>query len=94
MILEVIWLIADSIMALYTGSGSTAAQQPQMYGVPGGMYIQQQPQMQKNPANMYNGPLQMPYQPMPMQMPQQLMHHQTPQQQQAQVYFAYMNALQ
>lgn len=80
-------------MALYTGSGSNAAQQPQMYGVPGGMYIkqqqQQQPQMQKNPANMYNSPLQTPYHPqphvMPMHMQQHLMQHPTPQQQQAQV---------
>jgi hypothetical protein len=78
-------------MALYTGTGSSAAQQPQMYGVPGGMYItpQQQPQMQKNPNNMFNTPLQTPYHPqphvIPMHMQQHLMQHQTPQQQQVQV---------
>ncbi|XP_031571593.1 stromal membrane-associated protein 1-like isoform X3 [Actinia tenebrosa] len=79
----------DSIMALYTGGGSTAAQQPHMYGVPGGMYLQQQPQMHKTPANVYKSPLQTPYHPqphvMPMHMQQHLMQHPTPHQQQAQL---------
>ncbi|XP_020905000.1 stromal membrane-associated protein 1 isoform X2 [Exaiptasia diaphana] len=84
----------DSIMALFGSSTGTSSSnhQPQMYGVPGGMYItsQQQPAMQKAPHTMMNGPHMHtgPYQHhmMPMHMPQQrLMQHATPQQQQAQL---------
>lgn len=89
-------MISDSIMALFGSSTGTSSsgQQPQMYGVPGGMYItsQQQPTMQKTvPHTMMNGPRMHagPYQQqhmMPMHMPQQrLMQHATPQQQQVQV---------
>lgn len=46
-------LLTDSIMALY--APKSQSNQPQMYGVPGGMYItpQQQPQPGSHPA-MYN----------------------------------------
>jgi len=83
----------DSIMALFAKSGSSNPK-PQMYGVPGGMYItpQQQPTMQTKPPNMMNGPpmqggLYHHHQPqmMPMRMQQHLIHHATPQQQQAQL---------
>jgi len=90
-------LNTDSIMALYTPTSGSSTHQPQMYGVPGGMYItpqSQPPPMQKNTHGMMNGPHMQgsPYhhQPhmMPMRMQQQqqqqqrLMQHPMPQQQQ------------
>lgn len=78
-------------MALFGSGGPSTNQQPQMYGVPGGMYIA--PQQQANQHNMMKGPHMQtgPYHqqqhmmPMQMQQQQRLMHHAPPQQQQAQV---------
>ena len=86
-------LPADSIMALY--APKTHGSQPQMYGVPGGMYIapQQQPQQARpnqHPA-MFNRMAGVPPQGIPMGMgaPRQpaFLQPQQQQQQQASVYY-------
>ena len=81
-------LPADSIMALY--APKTHGNQPQMYGVPGGMYIAPQQQPQQAPPNqhpaMFNRMAGVPPQGMPMGMgaPRQPAFMQPQQQQQQQ----------
>ena len=81
-------LPADSIMALY--APKTHGNQPQMYGVPGGMYIAPQQQPQQAPPNqhpaMFNRMAGVPPQAMPMGMgaPRQPAFMQPQQQQQQQ----------
>lgn len=71
----------DSIMALYKGS---SAQQPQMFGIPGGMYIAPQQHMQQQQQlmpNSYNSPSGFAQQSvLPMNMPQAQFGHQSVQQ--------------